>query len=397
MILADRTTGITPPGTSGMRELANDLKRSGVDVINFAAGELDCDASDLMKTAARLAIDEGCNKYTPTLGTKKLREQIAAQVSARCGVPYSADEIGVTAGAKQALYNAAMVLFKPGDEVVIPRPYWVTFPAQVRLAGTKPVFVDTVRTGYQLASEDLERAISPDTKAVIINSPNNPTGVIYQPGELRRISQIAFERKIWIIFDEYYSDLVSAGGTHRNVVELAEETKGQTILINSFSKSHAVTGWRIGYACGPKHVLTAMETFQGHTTSNACTLSQHAALAALQQDDGQFIRDVKAVLEQRLRIAMRIVGSMNEITCAPANGAFYLFLNVAQKLGKAYRGQQISDVGKLCELMLREVKVAVVPGDAFGDPTGLRVSYAIETSQVEEGLQRISLFLSNIV
>jgi aspartate aminotransferase len=396
VILADRTSMITPSGTSAMRELANDLKRSGVDVINFAAGELDCDASDLMKTAAKLAIDKNCNKYTPTLGTKELRERIAAKVSTRCGVPYSADEIGVTAGAKQALYNAAMVLFNPGDEVIIPQPYWVTFPAQVQLAGANPIFVDTVRTGYQLAAEDLERAISSATKAVIINTPNNPTGVIYEPDTLRRISRVALERKIWIIFDECYSELVRSGAAHRNVVQLVEETKGQTILINSFSKSHAVTGWRIGYACGPKQVVNAMETFQGHTTSNACSIPQQAALAALQQDDGQFIRNVNAVLEQRLRIAMRIMGSMNEITCAPANGAFYLFLNVARKLGKTYRGQHISDVGKLCELMLREVKVAVVPGDAFGDPTGLRVSYAIETSQVEEGLQRMSLFLNNI-
>jgi aspartate aminotransferase len=397
VILANRTTGITPPGASAMRELANDLKRSGVDVINFAAGELDGDASDLMKTAAKLAIDEGCNKYTPTLGTKRLRERVAELVSTRCGVPYGADEIGVTAGAKQALYNSAMILFNPGDEVIIPQPYWVTFPAQVQLAGASPVFVDTARTGYQLASEDLERAITPATKAIIINSPNNPTGVIYEPGALRRISHLALERKIWIIFDECYSELVRAGATHRNVVQLVEETKRQTILINSFSKSHAVTGWRIGYACGPKHVISAMESFQGHTTSNACTISQHAAAAALQQDDGQFIRNVNAVLEQRLRIAMRIIGSMSEISCAPANGAFYLFLNVAQKFGKSYRGQLIPDVGKLCELMLREVRVAVVPGDAFGDPTGLRVSYAIETSQVEEGLQRMSLFFDNIV
>jgi aspartate aminotransferase len=397
VILADRTIKMTPPGTSAMRELANDLKRSGVDVINFAAGELDGDASDLMKTAAKHAIDEGCNKYTPTLGTKTLRERVAEQVSARCGVHYSADEIGVSAGAKQALYNAAMVLFNPGDEVVIPKPYWVTFPAQVQLAGASPVFVDTARTGYQLDSEDLERVITPATKAVIINSPNNPTGVIYEPEELRRISQIAFERKIWIIFDECYSELVRVGAKHRNVVQLVERIKGQTILINSFSKSHAVTGWRIGYACGPKHVISAMGNFQGHTTSNACTISQHAAAAALQQDDGQFIKNVNAVLEQRLRLAMSTIGSMQEISCAPANGAFYLFLNVAQKFGKRYRGQLIDNVGKLCELLLKESNVAVVPGDAFGDPTGIRVSYAIATNQVEEGLQRMKRLLDNIV
>ena len=221
--------------------------------------------------------------------------------------------------------------------------------------------------------------------------------MVYEHEALRRISHIALERQIWIIFDECYSELVREGATHRNVVQLVEQTKGQTILVNSFSKSHAVTGWRIGYACGPKHVISAMETFQGHTTSNACTISQHAAAVALQQDDGRFIRDVNPVLEERLRIAMGIVDSMKEISCAPAKGAFYLFLNVAQKFGKSFRGQLINNVGKLCELMLSEANVAVVPGDAFGDPTGIRVSYAIGTSQVEEGLQRMKRLFDNIV
>jgi aspartate aminotransferase len=241
-------------------------------VVRSASITIPLCGENLMKTAAKLAIDEGCNKCTPILGTKMLRERVAKQVSARCGVSYSPDEIGITAGAKQALYNAAMVLFNPGDEAVIPQPYWVTFPAQVQLAGASSVFVDTARTGYQLTSEDLERALTAATKAVIINSPNNPTGVIYEPEALLRISQIALERKIWIIFDECYSELVRDGATHCNMVQLDEKTKGQTILINSFSKSHAVTGWRIGYACGPKHVISAMGTFRGHTTSNACTI-----------------------------------------------------------------------------------------------------------------------------
>jgi aspartate aminotransferase len=397
MLLAERTKKLTPPGTSKMRELANDLKRSGIDVINFAAGELDSDASDLIKQSAKLAVDEGCNKYTPTLGMKQLRERIAEHVSKRCGTQYSADEVAVTAGAKQALYNAAMVLFNPGDEIVIPQPYWVTFPAQVEIAGATPVFVDTTKTGYQLTPEDLERATTPATKAVIINSPNNPTGVIYDHEALLRIAQIALERQFWIIFDECYSELVRNGATHRNVVQLLERTKQQTILVNSFSKSHAVTGWRIGYACGPKHVISAMENFQGHTTSNSCSISQHAAAAALQHDDGHFIRNVNAALEERLRIAIVIINSMKGISCAPAQGAFYLFLNVEQKFGKSYRGRAINNIGDLCELMLSEAKVAVVPGDAFGDPTSVRVSYAIETKQVQEGLRRMKELFDNMV
>jgi aspartate aminotransferase len=379
-----------------MRELANALERSGIDVINFAAGELDGDASDPMKSGARLAIDEGRNKYTPTLGMKDLRERIAAVVSERCGTDYSADEIGVTAGAKQALDNAAMVLFNPGDEVIIPQPYWVTFPAQVEVAGAKPVFLDTAKTGYRLTAEGLDRAISPATKAVILNSPNNPTGAIYASEALVRIAQIALQRQFWIIFDECYSELVREGAAHRNVVQLEPKTKALTILVNSFSKSHAGTGWRIGYACGPKYVVSAMENCQGHTTSNPSTISQYAAAAALRHEDGSFIRNVNAVLEERLRIAMRIVGSMTDIRCAPAEGAFYLFLNIERKLGKSYRGVPIDNVGTLCELMLREANVAVVPGDAFGDPTGLRVSYAIGTRQVEEGLLRMKRVFDQI-
>lgn len=397
MPLAERTKTITPPGTSRMRELANELKASGVDVINFAAGELDGDTSDLIKDAAKLAIDKGCNKYTPTLGMKQLRKGIAEQVSKRCGTRYSADEIGVTAGAKQALFNAAMVLFNPGDEVIIPQPYWVTFPAQVEIAGARPVFVDTRRTGYRLIAEDMERALTPATKAVIINSPNNPTGVIYDRDVLLHIAQIALERKLWIIFDECYSELVRNGASHRNVVQLLEAIKTQTILVNSFSKSHAVTGWRIGYACGPEHVITAMENLQGHTTSNPCSISQYAAEAALQNDDGHFIKNVNAVLEERLRIAMIIVDSMKSVSCAPAQGAFYIFLNVESKFGKSYQGRVINSVGALCELILSEANVAVVPGDAFGDPSGLRVSYAIGTKQVEEGLHRMKRLFDSLV
>jgi aspartate aminotransferase len=344
MKLADRTNTkkITPPGTTRMRELANDLKRSGVDVINFAGGELDGDASEVMKVAARRAIDEGHNQSPPALGMKELRQRIAEQVSQRCGTQYVAEEIAVTAGAKQALYNSAMVLFNPEDEIIIPQPYWGTFPAQIELAGAKPVFVDTRKTGYKLAVEDLERAITPATKAPIINSPNNPTGVIYDREALLEVARIAAARQFWIIFDKCYSDLVRAGATPCNVVQLLKGIKEQTILVNSFSKSHAVTGWRIGYACGPKHVMGAMENVQGHTTSNPCTLSQPAAAGALQRDDGVFIRNLNAVLDERLRIALGIVNGMAEIKCAPAQGAFYLFGSVEQKFGKSYRGQSIN-------------------------------------------------------
>jgi aspartate aminotransferase len=397
MQLADRTKKMTPPGTSRMRELANELKKSGVDIINFAAGELDGDASAFIKNSAKASIDNGCNKYTPTLGIKELRQSIAKHVSKRCGTPYCAEEVGVTAGAKQALYNAAMVLCNPGDEIIIPRPFWVTFPAQVELAGAKPVYVDTRQTAYKLSADHVDEAITPATKAIIINSPNNPTGAVYEPESLLRIAEIALERKIWIVFDECYSELVRNGAHHRNVVQLLEAIKPQSILVNSFSKSYGVTGWRIGYAYGPKEAIAAMENLQGHTTSNPCSISQYAALAALQNDDGNFIAAVNSVLEQRLQLATGIIDSMKEISCAPAEGAFYLFLNVEKKLGKAYRGREVENVGMLSELILSEANVAVVSGDAFGDSTGVRVSYAIGTEQVEEGLLRMKQLFDQII
>jgi aspartate aminotransferase len=380
-----------------MRELANQLKKSGVDVINFAAGELDGDASDLIKNAAKKAIDSGCNKYTPTLGKQELREAIARAVSKQCGTLYRSDEIAVTAGAKQALYNAAMVLCNPGDEVIIPQPYWVTFPTQFELAGAIPIFVDTKAAGYRLIATDIEKAVTAATKAIIINSPNNPTGVVYDPETLLRIANFALGRKTWIIFDECYSELVRNGAAHHNVVQLLETIKTQTILVNSFSKSYAVTGWRIGYACGPREVIGAMENLQGHTTSNPSSISQYAAEAALENDDGLFIKNVNAVLEERLRIAMVIVDSMKGISCAPAEGAFYLFLNVEQKFGKCFRGRIVTNIQMLCELILSEANVAVVSGNAFGDSTGLRISYAIGIKQVAEGLHRIKRLFDEIV
>jgi aspartate aminotransferase len=397
MTLAERTHRLTPPGTSRMRELANELRAAGEDVINFAAGELDGDASEVIKNAAKRAIDDGHNKYTPTLGTNELRQAIAEHVSRRCGVPYGREEVAVTAGAKQALYDAAMVLFSPGDEVIIPSPYWVTLPAQVELAGATPVFVDTRKSSYRLTASSVERAVTPATRAVIINSPNNPTGVVYDGDELARVADLALDRGFWIVFDECYSELVRPGFRHHNVVELRPSVQAQTILVNSFSKSHAVTGWRIGYAYGPRAVITAMENVQGHTTSNPCSISQYAALAALRDGDPRFMGDINATLEDRLRRAKVIVDSMHDVGCAPAEGAFYLFLDVEKKIGKAYKGRTIGHVDALSELILSEAKVAVVSGAAFGDASGLRVSYAIATRQVEEGLLRMKRLFDEIV
>lgn len=396
MQLAERTNKITPPNTSKMRNIANDLKAAGVNVINFAAGELDFDTSDIVKNAAIASIGCGQNKYTPTIGAQELRRSIAEHVTRNYGVGYVAEQVAVTAGAKQALFNAAMVLLNPGDEVIIPQPYWVTFPTQVEIAGGTPVFVDTKKHNYSLQAESVKAATTDSTKMIILNTPNNPTGVIYDQAELLEIAKFAHERGIWVVFDECYADLVRSAKQHHNIVSLYEPIKERTLIINSFSKSFALTGWRIGYICGPEKIIKAIANLQGHTTSNPSSIAQFAVYSALQQGNEDFISQVNEELDQRLKRAMAIVPTIEDVTCPNPDGAFYIFLDIGKKLGKHYQGQQITNVGMLSELLLSEARVAVVPGDAFGDPTAIRMSYAISTEDVVEGFTRVRDLLNQI-
>jgi aspartate aminotransferase len=396
MILAKRNQLISPPGTGKIRGIANALKEAGVHVINFAAGELDVDTTETIKHAAKAAVDAGRNVYTPALGLNSLRKLVAREVSRRSGVEYQPSEVGITAGAKQALYNAAMVLFDPGDEVIIPQPYWVTFPAQVEIAGARPVFIDTKPRGYHLLASDVERALTPKTRGVIINTPNNPTGAVYAAGELEAIARLALERGFWIVFDECYASLVRSGFSHANIVKLCPAAKERVVLVNSFSKSHALTGWRVGYVAAPAAVIKAMENLQGHTTSNPNSIAQYAVQAALENENGDFIANVNRLLDERVALVRELLKQMDGISMAPAEGAFYLFVNVEAKIGKRFRGEVVGTVDQLCELALSHANVAAVSGSAFGDPSAIRVSYAISTEDVVEGFKRLKLYFDEI-
>jgi aspartate aminotransferase len=396
MTLSERTQLINPPGTGKMRVIANALKESGVHVINFAAGELDVDTTETIKKAAKEAVDAGRNVYTPALGLNSLRKLVARQVSRHCDVEYQPSEVGLTAGAKQALYNAAMVLFDPGDEVLVPQPYWVTFPTQIEIAGARPVYIDTRPFGYHLLASEVERALTPKTKGIIINTPNNPTGAVYAAEELEKIARLALERGFWIVFDECYASLVRSGHAHANIVKICPAVKERTVLVNSFSKSHALTGWRVGFVAAPAAVIKAMENLQGHTTSNPSSIAQYAVQAALETEDKEFIANVNRLLDQRVAAVRELVAGMEGISAAPAEGAFYLFLNVESKIGKSFRGQAVGSVDQLCELALAHANVAAVAGSAFGDPSAIRVSYAISTEDVIEGFKRLKLFFDEI-
>jgi len=389
MTLSLRTQKISPPGTSKMRTIANELKAQGVQVINFAAGELDIDTFESVKDGARKAIESGKNTYTPTLGLPELRAQVSTMVSRRTHVDFTPNEVGLTAGAKQALFNAAMVLLNPGDEVIIPAPYWVTFPTQVELAEGRPVFTDTRTHGYQLLASVVARMITPKTKALIINSPNNPTGAIYAADEMTGIADLAIQHDFWIIFDECYASLTRAGHQHVHILAVEPRLKERTVLINSFSKSHALTGWRLGYVAAPVAVIKAMENLQGHTTSNPSSIAQYAISHALEHDNSTSITRVNQLLDDRLQQALTIVGDIPNVKVASAQGAFYLFLDISSHLGKRFGNGIVADVDQFCELALREAQIALVSGAAFGDLSSVRISYAIRTEDVTEGLLRL--------
>lgn len=395
--LSSRALGLSAPGTSSMRSKANALKERGVQVINFAAGELSFDACEDMRAGALEAIASALNRYTPPIGLPALREKLAQQVSQRTGVDFSASEVAVTAGAKQALYNACMVLLNPGDEVLVPTPYWETFPTQIRLAGATPVFVETRGSDYRLTLEALQGALTERTRMLVINTPNNPTGTVYQREQLLAIAQLAFDRGLWVMFDECYRGLVREPHQHHNILALFPPLKAQTVLIDSFSKSQAVTGWRVGYACAPAPVIAAMHNLQGHTTSNPCSLSQYAALNTLDADSGHFAALVNPFLQRQLQAARSYLDRLPGISYAPPEGAFYLYLDVSSYLGGHYRGEPVQDVDQLAELLLSEAHIAVVPGSSCGDPNCVRISYAVEYEELIEGLGRFARFMSAVV
>ncbi len=388
-MLAERMASLSGSQTSGMRNKAKNLRERGINVINFAAGELDLPTSPSIKRAVREAVDADRTQYTDTLGIRTLRERLAERVSRAAGVAYSAEEVGMTAGAKQALYNAAMVLFDPGCEVIIPAPYWVTFPVQVALAGAKPVFLPTEHHHFQINLDELAEKITTRTKGIILNTPHNPTGVVYDRPTLEGIAALAMKHDFTVIFDECYDQLVYAPHEHHNIVKLVPEMKARTVLINSFSKTYCMTGWRAGYLSGPKHVIKAVGNLQGHVTSNPNNLAQYAALAALDPINDRFVDDVRQVLSTRRECAMKLVRQIPLVSCGIPQGAFYLFPDVSKLMGRSYKGKLVANVDALAELLLEEAHVAVVAGSAFGSDRHVRISYAVGTKDVEEGLVRI--------
>jgi aspartate aminotransferase len=395
-MLAERMKKISGSKTSGMRNRARKMRSEGIHVVNFAAGELDQDTSTSIKDAVREAVDAGRTQYTDTLGISPLRERIAQRVTQKTAVTYTPDEVGFTAGAKQALFNACFVSFQPGDEVVIPAPYWVTFPEQIRLAGATPVFLQTVHNDFQINVDELAHLIGPKTRGIILNTPHNPTGVVYSDDVLKKIARLALKHDLVCLFDECYESLVYAPAAHGNIVKLVPEMKANTILIGSLSKTFCIAGWRAGTVAAPQPILKAMSNLQSHTASNACSLVQYAALVALQPENDAFVAGILAQLQARRAIALEFIQNIPNLSCVVPTGAFYLYPDVGGLLNRSFDGQRVENVDRLAEMLLEHARIAVVPGSAFGSDSHIRISYAIPAKEIELGLTRLAGFVQSL-
>ncbi|KPJ98952.1 MAG: aspartate aminotransferase [Nitrospira bacterium SG8_35_4] len=389
MRLAQRTNAIKPSPTLAMNAKAKALKAAGEDITNFGVGEPDFDTPDNIKEAAIKAIRDGFTKYTPVGGIDELKNAIIDKFRADNGLHYDKDEILVSCGAKHSLYNIAEALFGPGDEVIIPAPYWVTYPDQVLLNDAIPVIVETdEKNSFMIDPARLKDKLTARTKALILNTPSNPTGLAYDRKSLEKIAELAIKHDFYIISDEIYEKLVYEGFTHTSIASLGEEIKKRSIVVNGLSKSHSMTGWRIGFTAGPKDITKAMTNIQSQSTSNATSIAQKAAVEALTGPQ-DFLPVMISEFDKRRRYMVERLNAMEGISCKTPVGAFYAFPKISTCFGKKWNNTLINNSLDLSTYLLEQGKVAMVPGSAFGDDNYIRLSYATSMDAIKTGLDRI--------
>ena len=396
MKLAARVAKIKPSETLAITAKANALRAEGRDVIGFGAGEPDFDTPENIKSAAIRAIEAGFTKYTPVGGTDELKDAIIAKLKRDNSLEYKRSQIVVSCGAKHTLYNLAQALFEPGDEVIIPAPYWVSYPDIVVLAGGTPVIVDTLeKDGFKMKPEQLQAAITERTKAVVINSPSNPTGAAYSPEELKALAAVLLDKEIFVICDDIYEKIIYANFPFENIATAEPRIKDRTIVVNGVSKAYAMTGWRIGYAAGPEQLIAAIIKIQSQNTSNPASISQKAAVEALKGDQ-EVVGKMVAEFRQRRDAIVKLLNEIDGVKCLSPEGAFYVFPNVSGIYGRSFQGKKITDSTELINYLLDEANVATVPGAAFGNDSHIRLSYATSLKNIEEGLKRIKIAISKL-
>ena len=383
MKLASRVNQVTPSLTLAIDSLAKEMKKNGEDVCSFSAGEPDFDTPTHIRAAAKKALDEGKTRYGPAAGEAGLRKDIAEKLLRDNQLAYNADNVIVTNGGKQSLYNLIMALIEAGDEVIIPAPYWLSYPEMVTLAGGTSVIVNTsLENQYKITPEQLEAAITPKTKLFVLNSPSNPTGIVYTPEEIAALAKIVVEKDILVVSDEIYEKILYDGAIHRSIASFGPEIFQRSIISNGFAKAFSMTGWRVGYVAAPVEIVKAMTKIQGHSTSNVCTFAQYGAIAALESPQDCIEEMVKAFSERRQYILER-VRSLPGLNCPTPNGAFYVFIDISQT------GLKSRD---FCQKLLETQKVAAIPGIAFGADDCIRLSYATDLKTIEKGFDRIDKF-----
>lgn len=383
MEISERAAQLTPSLTLSIDSKAKAMKSEGLDVCGFGAGEPDFDTPEHIKEAAIAALHGGFTKYTPSAGLPELRQAIADKLQADNGLSYKPSQVVVSSGAKQSCYNAILATCQDGDEVVIPSPYWVSYPEMVRLAGAEPVvFQTTERNGWKMRAEDFEKVMTPRTKMLILNSPNNPSGAVYTRDEIAAIVEVAAAEDIYILSDEIYEKLVYDDVAHTSVASISKEAYDLTITVNGFSKAYAMTGWRLGYLAAPEAIAKAADSIQSHSTSHPVSFVQRAAIAALKGDQ-QPLADMRDEFDLRRNYMYDRITKIPNITAVKPQGAFYILVNISQ-LGLS--SQNFAD------RLLSKANVAVIPGAAFGDDRTVRLSYATSIDIIKKGMDRFQDF-----
>ncbi|HEY9901101.1 MAG TPA: pyridoxal phosphate-dependent aminotransferase [Candidatus Sericytochromatia bacterium] len=384
MKLAARVGQVPPSLTLAIAAKAKAMKAEGIDVCSFSAGEPDFDTPAHIKAAAQKALDEGKTRYGPAAGEPKLREAIARKLREENGLCYSAENVIITNGGKHSLFNLILALIEAGDEVIIPAPYWLSYPEMVKLAGGTPVIVPTdASTGYKITPDQLRSSITPHTKLFVLNSPSNPTGMVYTPAELKAIAEIVVERDILVVSDEIYEKIIYDEAEHLSIGAIGPEIFERTITSSGFAKAFSMTGWRLGYLAGSVEIIKAASTIQGHSTSNVCTFAQYGAIAALEGSQ-ECVEEMRLAFAKRREVMFERLNAIPGLNCPKPDGAFYMFPDISKTGLKSM---------EFCDALLESQQVAVIPGIAFGADECIRLSYATDMASIEKGMDRLEKFV----
>ncbi len=397
MCVSKKVKEIAPSLTLEITAKAKKMKAEGVSIIGFGAGEPDFNTPQYIIDSAKKALDIGFTKYTPASGMVELKKAICNKFLFDNNLSYTQDQIIVSTGAKSSLYHAISAIVEEGDHVILPSPFWLTYPELINLAGGKCIYVKTLEeNGYKITAKQLQSVITANTKCLILNSPNNPTGAVYSKKELEEIALIAEEKGIFVISDEIYEKLVYDGEKHYSIAQCSEYMKEHTIIINGMSKSYSMTGWRIGYLAAPLTIAKAISSMQSHTTSNPCSISQYASVTALTDEKGQaFIEEMQQVFDERRKLMVELLNKIDNVMCIQPKGAFYVFVNVSKLYGKSFNGTIINGSLTFADCALKK-GIALIPGVAFGNDECIRLSYAISKEDIEEGLKRFNEFVNEL-